>query len=89
MIAKIISGLIALAYLIFALFFIGPASAIKIAGYLVFCLGCIWFSEDVGKFTGFGMPAVTTSSTGCMVAAGGWLLLILPLIQMLIVSYAD
>ncbi|MDD3147531.1 MAG: hypothetical protein PHD82_09525 [Candidatus Riflebacteria bacterium] len=92
MIARIISGSVAMAYFFAAWYAGGPGLAVKVAGFLLFCLGCIWFSEEVGSYTGsglFGRSAITNSSPGCMVAAGGWMLLMLPALQFLIAIFAD
>ncbi len=92
MISRIASAVIGIVYLIIAWYAGGPGLAIRVSGYLIFCLGCIWFSEEVGNYTGrslLGNSAITQSSPGCMVAAGGWMLLLLPLFQQLIVRFAD
>ncbi len=84
--SKIISGVIALTYLIGAYCFAGGETAFKAGISLILPLGCIWFSEEIGNFSGSvirgGGPV--TQSPGWLVAAIGWLLLLLPGILALI-----
>jgi len=80
--SRIISGVIALVYVIGAYVGGGGGAAIKVAAFLVLPLACIWFSDTMGGYTGFGMGrgAITSTSPGCMVAICGWVLLLLPVI---------
>jgi len=69
----------------------GGEALFKVAIFLVFPLACIWFSEAIGDYTGptgLGRPAITQTTPGCIVATGGWFLLFLPIIAMMIVLAA-
>lgn len=87
MIGRTFSGGVVLAYLIFAWFGGGGEALFKMAIFLIFPLACIWFSEAIGDYTGstgFGKPAITQTTPGCLVAAGGWFLLLLPVVAVCI-----
>ncbi len=81
--SRIISGGIAVVYLVTA-YFTADAEAIWLVGlFLILPLACIWYSDAVGGYTGlnFGTrPAISQTTPGCFVAFGGWLLLFLPVI---------
>ena len=78
--SKIISGIIALIYLIGAYRGAGGETAFKAGIALILPLACIWFSEELGDFSGTFMRGggPVTQSPGWLVAAIGWLLLLLP-----------
>lgn len=79
MIHRILSAIIAIAYITVAYFFGGGEAALKFAAFLILPLACIWYSEEMGSFTGVVRgPAITSKTPGCLVAFGGWLLLLLP-----------
>jgi hypothetical protein len=49
--------------------------------FLILPLACIWFSEEMGNYSGMLMQGgPMTRTPGCFVAIGGWFLLTLPLI---------
>jgi hypothetical protein len=81
MIGRSLSILIAAAYLVATYLTSDAATAFRVGLFLILPLACIWFSEAIGDYTGPGMGhgAVDTRTPGCLVAAGGWLLLLLPL----------
>ena len=81
--SRIISGIIAVGYLVAAYLVGGPELTLRLGGFLALPLACIWFSEAMGDYTGlnFGTrPAISRTTPGCFVAFGGWLLLLLPII---------
>ena len=83
--SKVLSALIAIAYLIPAGYQGGPEVFFKLAAFLVLPLVCIWFSEEMGSFTGvIGGHSVNAPTPGCLVAFGGWTLLLLPVVLALI-----
>ncbi|MCC6694547.1 MAG: hypothetical protein IT365_02850 [Candidatus Hydrogenedentes bacterium] len=85
---RILSGFIAVVYLVAAYLAGGGEATFKLALYLILPLACIWFSDAMGGYTGSSLgaqPSITESTPGCFVAFGGWLLLLLPLIAWLIV----
>jgi len=85
--SKIISGVIALTYIIFAFVEEGAIEAGKFGMCLILPLACIWFSEDMGNFTGSYINGPMTRSPGCLVAVFGWLLLLLPVILAMIFTW--
>ena len=89
MISRIISGLIALAYLVGAYVSDGLETAWKVGLFLILPLACIWFSDAMGGYTGVGSGrgAITSTTPGCLAAFGGWLLLLLPLIIAAITAF--
>lgn len=82
LISRGLSAVVGLTYLLAAVLSGAPPDAlIVLALYLILPLACIWFPEEMGVFTGVVRGhQVTSESPGCLVAAGGWLLLLLPLI---------
>lgn len=84
--SRIISGVIAFGYLSGAYFAGGPPLALRVAAALIFPLACIWFSDAMGDYIGLvGQIPISRKTPGCFVAFGGWLLLALPLLAMLII----
>jgi hypothetical protein len=91
MISKIISGAIAIAYLFWAYQTADGETTFRVGLFLILPLACIWFSSAMGDYTGFNfgaLPPITQTTPGCFVAFGGWLLLLLPIIFLLIVSFS-
>lgn len=81
MIKRILSGLVAIIYLIVAYAAAGSGGAIKCGLFLILPMACIWFSEEMGSFTGVMRGQYINAETpGCLVAFGGWLVLMLPVI---------
>jgi hypothetical protein len=81
MISKALSALVALAYVGIALLAGAGWETIKLVAFLVLPLACIWFSDELGSFTGVMRGQYVNAQTpGCLVAFGGWLLLMLPVI---------
>ncbi|MGQ9663575.1 MAG: hypothetical protein ACUVWX_14785 [Kiritimatiellia bacterium] len=78
--SRILSGIIALAYLVGAYFAADAQTMWKVGLFLILPLACIWFSDAMGGYTGVGMGrgAITTTTPGCFVAFTGWFLLFLP-----------
>ena len=86
--SRIISGIMAVGYLVVAFLADGMEGTLKCAAYLILPLACIWFSEAMGDYTGWNFgtrPAISEATPGCVIAFGGWLLLLLPNILGLIV----
>lgn len=82
MINKILSAIIAGAYIGIAYFTDGGETAFRFGMFLIVPMACIWFGDSMGGYAGGTMRGQYISSTtpGCLVVAGGWLLLILPVI---------
>jgi hypothetical protein len=78
---RILSGLLAVAYVICALCGGGAEGAFRVAMFLVLPLACIWFSDAMGGYTGpTWRAAITAPTPGVFVCIAGWLLLLVPVI---------
>jgi hypothetical protein len=79
---RILSGLLALIYLIFAFCAGGPQTGLKVLAFLILPLACIWFSDSMGNYTGkfpISGGGINQPTPGCLVCIGGWLLLLMPI----------
>jgi len=89
-ISRIASLVIAIAYLILAYFAGGPEAVVKIGIYLILPLACIWYSDELGSCTGvMRAQFINAESPGCLVAFGGWLLLLMPVIAPMIAVFSQ
>jgi hypothetical protein len=85
---RYVSVIIAAVYILVAYIARGPVMSLRMAGFLIFPLACIWFSNEMGDYTGMGFgrgPAITEKSPGWAVAFAGWLLLLLPVFAGIVV----
>ena len=81
MVKKILSAVVALVYLTVSFMAMGLEGTIKCALFLILPMACIWFSTEMGSFTGIMRGHYINAETpGCLVACGGWLVLMLPII---------
>lgn len=86
--SRIISLIISIGYLIAAYIFGREAAAVRMLLFLVLPLGCIWYSDELGSWTGMIKGhLVTCASLGCLVVFMGWVLLCLPIIMGLIIIH--
>jgi hypothetical protein len=75
---KILSSIITIVYLIAAYRVLGAPGIILCVAFLSLPLACIWFSKEMGSFTGIMQRQyIDTESPGWLVTACGWLLLLL------------
>jgi hypothetical protein len=85
---RILSGLVAAFYLVVAANHGGAELAFKCAIFLLLPLGCIWFSDAMGGYTGLGLlkfgAPITKESPGLLVCFMGWVVLFLPVIIIVI-----
>jgi len=82
---RILSGLLALLYIIGASFAGGAEGAGKVAIFVILPLACIWFSDAMGGYVGpSGHGLITSPTPGIFVCIAGWLLLLFPLVVSLI-----
>lgn len=90
MIKRIISAIIAILYITLIYYGGGGSIALKFGIYLLLPLACIWYSEEMGAFGGnmYG-HSVTAKTPGCLVAFGGWILLLLPLIIAIVATFSE
>jgi len=80
-ISRVLSLIVAGGYVTAAYFGGGGLVAAQIGAALLLPLACIWFSEAMGDFAGsMGSSQVTAVSPDWMVAIGGWVLLLLPIL---------
>jgi hypothetical protein len=86
---KLISAIIAICYLTIATYLVGGAGFFKMFGFLILPMGCIWYGEDLGGYTGSILSqGISRPSSGRVVIFVGWLLLFLPLLQVAIIYYS-
>jgi len=75
------SLVVAAACLVAAAIYGGAAGVLQCATGLVILLGCIWFSDELGEYTGkAGHGMIANASPGPLVAVGGWVLVLLPVL---------
>jgi hypothetical protein len=78
---KILSGLLAVIYIVAASVADGAETACKVLLFVIMPLACIWFGEAMGGYVGPTWNAgITDPSPGWAVCLAGWLLLLLPII---------
>lgn len=79
MISRALALLVTVAYVVVAMIAGAGWEVWKLLAYLILPMACIWFSEDMGDYSGMLMQGgPMTRTPGWLVAAGGWLLLLLP-----------
>jgi hypothetical protein len=82
---RILSGLLAAGYVIGAFVTGGGEVGLKVLGFVILPLACIWFAEPMGGFTGLsGSIWITAPSPSIFVCIAGWLLLVVPLLFILL-----
>ena len=78
---RILSGLVAVIYVVAASFSGGAEAAFKAFLFLILPLACIWFSDAMGGYVGpTPRGAITSPTPGSIICIAGWLLLLLPAI---------
>lgn len=78
---RLASLIVASIYLAAALITEGVEGFVHTLIFLVFCLACIWFGDEMGSFLGFagiGRPRITKKTPGIIMRLGGWILLFSP-----------
>jgi hypothetical protein len=78
---RILSGLIALSYLILGFFGGGPKTGMQVLAFIILPLACIWFPDHMGNYTGrlpISGGGINQQTPGCLVRIIGWLLLFVP-----------
>lgn len=89
-IGKVASAAIAVTYAVVAGVWFGPADALEVAASSAMALLCIWTPEIMAEYKGWGSVQgrpILKSSPAKLVYYGGWLLLLLPLAQILIIVW--
>lgn len=85
-----ISGLIVICYMALAIATGGEQECLEVVLFSVLPIACIWFPEVLGDYTGYAMmrgPAITSGSPPGCVSVIGWLLLLLPVVQIGIILW--
>jgi CDP-diglyceride synthetase len=87
---RVLSGLLAVVYLVAAFCGDGAEAGFKAAIFLVLPLACIWFSDAMGGYIGpaAGGP-ITNPTPGLMICIAGWLLLLLPVLSVIIYALTN
>jgi len=89
---RILSGLVAVIYVVIAAVLGGTELAFKMGIFLILPLGCIWFSDAMGGYTGLGLMAydypITKQSPGILVCIMGWVVLLLPVIAGAVIYFS-
>jgi len=77
---RIISLLLSIIYLVISYSLAGGEYSLRLLLYLLLPLACIWFSKEMGSYTGsLNIPVISESSPGPVLKFMGWILLLLPL----------
>jgi hypothetical protein len=92
--SRVLSLVIAVVYLCVVLLAPGHVSTERrigtvfaVAGYLLIPLSCIWFSGEMGNYTGtLPGPTINKSTPGWLVKIAGWVLLLFPIVVLLIMA---
>lgn len=77
---RIISLIVVAGYILFAYLSGGTPLVLKILGFLIIGLACVWFGDGMGSLTGFSlirMINISEETPGIVVRFLGWLILIL------------
>jgi hypothetical protein len=86
---RILSGLLAIIYIVAACVLDGREAAFKFAVLLVFPLFCIWFADAMGRYIGpTTSVAITNPTPGWIICIAGWLLLFLPIIAGIVAAFS-
>lgn len=88
---KLLSGLVAVIYIVLAAIHGGAEMAFRVVLFLILPLACIWFSDAMGRYTGTGSMLwsqfpITEESPGILVCILGWVVLLMPALVFLIVA---
>jgi hypothetical protein len=78
---RLLSGLLAAIYIITAFAEAGAEAGLKVVGFVILPLACIWFGDEMGDYIGqSGSGYITQKSPGFLVCILGWLLLLFPIV---------
>lgn len=89
---RIVSLVISAVYLVIAGVAGGAEGVLLSAIFLIVPLGCIWFGDAIGDWTGFsrlGGPRISQRSPGSAVRFVGWVLLLTPGVAGIIMGVRD
>ena len=87
---RIASAVVAVFYVVLAFLMEGAETAFRVIIFLILPLGCIWYGEALGSFTGLMRGQyVNATSPGWLVTFIGWIILLLPLIMAVFSSFSQ
>ncbi|MCM8823284.1 MAG: hypothetical protein NC822_01260 [Candidatus Omnitrophica bacterium] len=87
--SRIISLIIACSYIILALLIDPSFYLLCVLGFVILSLACIWFSDELGGYTGFVRFIPVRQTPGCFIRFLGWVLLLLPVIIFIIYALSN
>jgi Zn-finger nucleic acid-binding protein len=85
--SRVLSGTMAIIYLVISGVTGDLAAFVKTAMFLILPIACIWYADAIGGYTGlmsFPRPAITQQTPGFAIALGGWILLLMPIVAVVI-----
>ncbi len=87
---RLLSVIVAMIYLVVAYAAHGLELVGRVAIFLILPLACIWFADAMGSYTGpTPRGAITEKTPGGLVCFGGWLVLLLPVIAVIVAACAS
>lgn len=87
--SRILSLLVAAGYLVVATGYLGGEGLWKISCFLILPMFGIWFPGPMGAYTGaLGRHAITRTSPASVVSLACWILLLVPAIGYLIITFS-
>lgn len=86
---RILSGLLAVGYVIYAFSHFRFAGAVKFTAGLFLPLLCIWFSEAMGSYTGWLYRGITSPSPALAVCVLCWVVLLIPLLLWVVYAVSN
>ncbi|HCE44823.1 MAG TPA: hypothetical protein DET40_14885 [Lentisphaeria bacterium] len=87
-ISRIISALIAVAYVVLVYVFRGGASAMDAGMLLLIPLACIWFSDELGGSSSEVGEENVKRTPAKLIAILGWIILVTPIVFWLISTFS-
>jgi hypothetical protein len=92
---RILSLTIAIVYIAVGVWVYAPQSGAKLiatiflmAAALALPLACIWFSDEMAEYyEGSFLHPITAPSSGTLIRLGGWILLVLPVLRLLVIRW--
>lgn len=78
--SRVISLIIACSCIILAFLMGNSYDWLRVFGFVILPLACIWFGDELGGYTGFVQLIPVRQTPGCFIRFAGWILLLLPVI---------
>ena len=86
---RLLSVVVAVIYVVIGAIEGGPVLALKVVGFSILPLACIWFPDALGSYTGLfplGDYPITQPSPGILICIMGWVVLLMPVVIVIIAS---